>query len=196
MRARLELAFAGLTGVLFVTFALVSNASKVFFAAPCIVLWSAYAIWRTAKGERRELGLTFEGLGRASIVPGAMVLAVIAISVARRVWLGWTPPPSETWLLLLIYPPWAFVQQLIVQVFVAKNLAALGMPAFFVVVTSAIVFGAVHAPDWTLVELCTGAGLVWTWWFRKHPTLIPLAIAHGWAGAFVYGWILERSALN
>lgn len=193
---RTELAFAALTGVLFVVFGLVSSASKVFFAVPCIAAWGAYAIWRTARGHQKELGLTLDGIGRASTVPAAMVLATVVVSIVRRIWLGWTAPPPETWLLLLIYPPWGLVQQMIVQVFVARNLVLLGVPRPLVVPIGALVFGAVHAPDWTLLAITAPAGLVWTWWFLRHPTLIPIAIAHGWSGAFVYTWILDRSALH
>jgi membrane protease YdiL (CAAX protease family) len=72
-----------------------------------------------------------------------------------------------------------------------------GTPGGWVTVYfAAIVFGAVHAPDWTLVGLCAVAGLVWTWCYLRHPTLLPLALAHGWSGAFVYTWILDRSALQ
>jgi hypothetical protein len=193
---RIELAAAALTGVLFVVFGLVSNASKVVFAVPCIAAWGAYAIWRVSRGERRALGLTLDGIARASSVPAAMVLAIVALSIVRKISIGWTPPPKETWLLLLIYPPWGLVQQMIVQVFVAKNLSTLGVPRALVVPIGALVFGAVHAPDWTLVAITAPAGLVWTWWYLRHPTLIPIAIAHGWSGAFVYTWILDRSALH
>lgn len=196
MRARLELVFAVLTGAIFVAFGIASSASRVYFAVPCIAAWGGYAVWRASRGERKELGLTFDDFWRASIVPGLGVLAIVALALARRVWLGWSPPPNETWLLLAIYPPWGLVQQMLVQVFVARNLARFGVQRHVVIALAAILFGAVHAPDWTLVGVTTLSGLVWTWCFLRHPTLIPIALAHGWSGAFLYTWILDRSALH
>jgi hypothetical protein len=196
LRPKLEIGLAILTGVLFVAFGIASNASKVAFAIPCIALWGAYATWRVLRGERKRLGLTFEGFWSASIVPGLMVLGIVAIAIARRAWLGWTSPPRETWLLLLIYPPWGLVQQMLVQVFVAQNVSVLGVPRAVVIVLGALLFGAVHAPDWTLVAITTFSGLIWTWCFLRRPTLIPIALAHGWSGAFMYTWILDRSALH
>lgn len=183
---RTELALAALTGVLFVVFGLVSSASKVVFAVPCIALWGAYGIYR-----RKEI--SWLGRPRDYTVPIALVVAIVAIAIAKR---GIANPPRETWLLLLLYPPWGLVQQMIVQVFVARNLRTLGLSAWLVVPFAAIVFGAVHAPDWTLVAITTGAGLVFTGWYLRHPALVPLALAHGWSGAFVYTWILNRSALH
>jgi membrane protease YdiL (CAAX protease family) len=85
---------------------------------------------------------------------------------------------------------------MLVQVFVAKNAMTLGVPRAGAIVLGAFVFGIVHAPDWTLVAITAFSGLVWTWCFLRRPTLFPLALAHGWSGAFVYTWILDRSALR
>jgi hypothetical protein len=109
-----------------------------------------------------------------------------------RVLLGWRPLSQEAFLLFLLYPIWAFIQQFVVQALVAVNLERLGFRRAVVIPASATLFGIVHMPDWPLVLLCTIAGLFWTHLFLCRRSLYPLAVTHAWLGVLTYYWVLER----
>jgi len=119
---------------------------------------------------------------------GAAAAAMLGFRLLRR----WMPLPAGFLAVLALYPLWALVEQFLVQALFAANLRQLGVPRSGVVGTAALLFGLVHAPDWTLVGLCTAAGALWTFLFLQRPNLIPLALAHGWLGALAYYLVLGR----
>lgn len=167
----------------------------MLFLLPCFVLWTAYILFRLVRepGLAERWGMRKDNLGKASLAV-LPVLAALAIGMlGYRLLRGWRPLPAEAAWLFLVYPLWGLIQQFVVQALVAANLEALGVRRLFVVPVAAALFGLAHVPDWALSALCAGAGLVWTALFFRTRNLFPLAVSHGWLGALVYYWVLERN---
>ena len=98
--------------------------------------------------------------------------------------------------LFLLYPIWGVVQQLLVQGMVAANLSdapgGLGSP-YAVTPIAAVLFGAVHVPNWKLTAATFAMGLAFTPLYLRHRNLWPLGLYHGWLGALFYVWVLDRN---
>lgn len=141
---------------------------------------------RAAWGLRR---LGFGTCARAAslwLVSGATALAVIALLRGSLVVeLNLLP-------LLVLYPLWGIVQQLLVLGMLAHNLDVLGVRRPMVLAVAAFGFAAVHVPDWPLVGATALLGLVNALLFFRHRNLWPLALLHGWLGALFYRWVLDR----
>jgi hypothetical protein len=158
------------------------------------VLWLAYIILRVRRQRLllSEWGLRLDNLALA-VRRCLPVLGLAAAGIAcYRMLKGWVPLPWSSIAIFMLYPAWALAQQLLVQSLLAQNLRRLGLSPALVVPIAAVVFGLIHAPDWTLAGLCAAAGAAWTVLFLWTPNLIPLALSHGWLGALVYYWVLER----
>lgn len=94
--------------------------------------------------------------------------------------------------LLLLYPLWGFVQQVLVLGLVAANLDRLGVARGIVLASAALGFAAVHLPDWPLCAATAMLGLLNAALFFRHRNVWPLALLHGWLGALFYRWVLAR----
>jgi len=189
-----ESAAVVLTGSGFVVSQQVSG-GRLPFIGLCAVLRLGYIVLRVRR-ERRllaEWGLRLDNLALAvwRCLP-ALGLAAAGI-VSYRLLRGWMPLPASSIALFVLYPIWALVQQLLVQSLLAQNLRRMGLSSALTVAAAALVFGLMHAPDWTLVPLCAAAGAAWTLLFLRTPNLIPLALSHGWLGVLAYYWVLERT---
>jgi len=192
----LEIAASVGTGVLFVGIVpLLSN--KLFFIVPCMLGWLTSIAVRVKRDRLllREWGVRLDNLWEASRAPLALgALSFLGI-VLFRFFHGFLALPRAGYVMLVVYPAWGLLQQLFVQAFIARNLVDLGVRPAVTVLVSALLFGAVHAPDFQLAGLCGVAGLFWTRFYLTHGNVVPLALGHGWLGTFVYFWLLERDPL-
>lgn len=94
--------------------------------------------------------------------------------------------------LLVLYPLWGLVQQVLVLGLLVHNALALGAPRPAAVALAAAGFAAVHAPDWTLCAATALLGLINAVLFFRYRNVWPLALLHGWLGALFYRWVLAR----
>ncbi|HEX6810511.1 MAG TPA: CPBP family glutamic-type intramembrane protease [Planctomycetota bacterium] len=155
--------------------------------------WLGYVLWRArTPGVLAGWGLQRAGLRACSraaslaFVTGAIACA--AIGVARHTFvLDWHLLP-----LLLVYPLWGLVQQLLVLGIVVGNLERFGMGRFPLALTAGLGFAVVHAPDWPLCGATLVLGVACCTLFLRHRCLWPLGVLHGWLGAVFYRWVLAR----
>lgn len=170
---------------------------KLLLIVPIIAFWLTYVVVR-ARRDRAVLaawGLRADNLRESARLPAVFVAVSVIGITAYRVLAGFRPLPGWVWVMFLAYPLWSVFQQLFVQSLLAGNLERLGVRRGVIVIIAALLFGAVHLPDWQLTLLCVPAGAFWTVCFLRAPNLIPLALAHGWIGTLAYAWLLERDPL-
>jgi hypothetical protein len=155
--------------------------------------WLGYVLWRArSPGVLAGWGLQRAGLpatARAALVAfGLGAVACAAIGVAR----GTLVLDAHLFVLLLLYPFWGWIQQLLVLGIVVGNLERMGVPRPFLLLTGGVGFAAVHAPDWPLCLGTMALGLVCCALFLRHRNLWPLGVLHGWLGALFYRFVLAR----
>lgn len=152
--------------------------------------WVGYLVYLVVK-EREELtamGFRREGL-RATATACAIVFAIgtgvaAAIGAAR----GTLALSVHMVPLALLYPLWGFVQQWLVMGVVARRLEPVIGRAPTVIVT-ALVFGAIHAPQTILLVGTLALGLALTPIYLRWKNLWPLGLVHGWLAIPTYFWV-------
>jgi membrane protease YdiL (CAAX protease family) len=181
------------TGGLFLVFENVLHLKLPFLAAAAIG-WTVYLVRRLLRDRRlaAEWGLRVDNLPSAA----PPILGFFGVGVAGlfawHLGAGGGGLPRGAWILFLLYPIWAFLQQFVLQAIVASNLERLGLARAAVVPIAAALFGLAHAPDWPLAAICAAAGLAWTWIYLRRRHLPLLALTHAWLGALAYSWVLRR----
>jgi membrane protease YdiL (CAAX protease family) len=196
VRARpnlLEPAAVIATALAFLLFAHVLGLHGVFIAVSGIA-WGTYVTVRV----RRDRGIVREwGFGRDGLRPTLLATTLLAaaalpamalVGVAR----GTLTLNGHLLLLLLLYPAWGLGQQFLFQALVAGNLRRTAMPAWAVVLVTAVLFGLIHAPDPELVLATFALGLLFTPLYLRWRNLWPLGLWHAWLGTFFYFWVLGR----
>ena len=118
---------------------------------------------------------------------------------------GWFVNWNLAWL-ILVYPFWGCVQQLLVLGFGARNIALIIVQRRWRVnpedanhkttVVVGTLFGILHAlAEPALIVACLGLGFVWVGVFLRYSCLWPLGAFHGLLGAFFYFFVLRRDPL-
>jgi len=170
---------------------------RAAFIALALSGWVLYFSMRACQdgGAIRQWGFRRDGLKQAFIVASAFaavaLAAMIGIAVARSTLVfRW-----QMLALLTLYPVWGTFQQLLVQgVFVRMMTASAAgpWPKATAALAAALLFGAVHLPEWRLVVATSTLGLVFTAIYLRWQNLWPLGLYHGWLGVFYYYWVLGR----
>jgi len=173
---------------------LAALAAYVWFAMPAgravywyhVVLLGAAVAFPVAAnllhGDRpRDSGLRLGNLAASAklVVPATLVMAagvtVTGLVVGGFHWISWRRLAE----LAGGYLSWGLAQQYLLQSFALRRLMQAGLPAVPAAVLAAGAFAMVHAPNWILVGLTGGAGLVWCAIFLRRPNILTLALAHG-----------------
>lgn len=193
--AYLELAMMILTGSLHVVMEVMLKVDERWlrdYNVSAVVLWSCYLLWRTrtAPGLARAWGFRLDNFTpawrRCALV---MLPAIIGALLYGRL-AGRLPLPDSFWVILAIYPLYGIAQQVALQVLVGRNLRGLVSSLVIRAGVIGLLFGAAHAPDWTLVGLTVCAGAVFAWIYERTPNLLAIGVAHGVLGALVYYLVL------
>ncbi len=79
---------------------------------------------------------------------------------------------------MLAYLGWALLQQWAMLAVVMGRLRLTSMPPPVIILITATLFGLLHTPNGSLMQLCFAAELWWAWRFLKSPCLVPIAVAH------------------
>jgi uncharacterized protein len=157
--------------------------------------WGAYVYHRSRvePGFLGRIGVSGEGLGPAfrdaSLVAAGALAAMAAVGAAR----GTLTFEAEALPLLALYPVWGLTQQVLVQGFVAGNLADAGVSGWVVVPVTAAAFGAVHLPNAELTAGTAAIGLAFTPVFLAHRNVWLIGLYHGVLGVGFYYWVLGQS---
>jgi membrane protease YdiL (CAAX protease family) len=97
-------------------------------------------------------------------------------------------------LALLLYFPWALLQQFVFQFYLLGRLSYLLPPAVAIGIT-AVAFSAVHYPRYPIMAGTLIGCLVWSLSYRRHRVLLPLAASHALLGATMHYWVIGRDLL-
>jgi uncharacterized protein len=123
---------------------------------------------------------------------GALALGAYAYWQGR-LWL-----PLYAVLLFLLYPVWGLIQQFLALGVAVQNLElvpVLSRQKWLLAVLSAVLFGAVHAPDLRVVAATFLLELILVPIFLRYRNLWPLGVVHGWLGMLFYLWGLGRDVV-
>jgi membrane protease YdiL (CAAX protease family) len=94
-----------------------------------------------------------------------------------------------------LYFPWALLQQFIFQFYLLGRLLTL-LPAWAALTATALAFSAVHFPRAPVMAATAVAGFVWALNYRKHRSLLPLAVSHALLGATMHYWIFGNDLFD
>jgi membrane protease YdiL (CAAX protease family) len=142
------------------------------------------------------------GLRGAAVQTAIFTLAALAALAAVTLWMTSGElvtgaqvvarfASSHFFLAILVYFPWALLQQYIFQTYLLGRLLQLA-PTAVAVVSTAVVFSSVHFPRWPVMALTAIAGVFWTFTYYRHRVLLPLALSHAILGAALHYWVFGR----
>lgn len=193
--ARFEVGALIVTGGLHLVFESLLRA-KMIFMPLAVVFWLAYLAKRLAreKGLLREWGFRRDNLGEAfKLATVAFILCLAAIAILTWA-LGHSLRDPRMLPIAVVYPIWGLAQQFLLQALLAANVRRLTGSAVAATIVAATLFGAVHAPDWTLCGLTFSLALLFVPLYLRVPNLWPLGLFHGWLGTLAYYGVLGRDA--
>lgn len=141
-------------------------------------------------------------LGRSALamvvltVPAALAFAVYGAVSAHLAGAGWglaleglfRPGFFAT---LLLYIPWAGIQQTLFQLYLLGRLRALwpGASPLALAALNGLAFGAVHLPAWDLALLALLAGSAWSYVYQRDRALSPLVLSHAVLSVAYLSWV-------
>lgn len=195
-RAWGEVLAAVMTGVLHPLTAHVFEAKGVFILVAAVG-WSFY-IWLRVRGDKRAIrvwGLSADGLRPTARIAAVFAIAATAVMAVVAVSRGSLQFHADMIPLVLLYPVWGLIQQVLVQGMVVGNLISCYpylSRSTSVVVAAGLLFGAVHLPDPVLTVASALVGGLFAAVFVRHRNVWPLGFAHGVLGVPFYFWVLER----
>jgi membrane protease YdiL (CAAX protease family) len=145
-------------------------------------------------------------LRRAALQTAIFTAAALAALAAVALWVISGEPltreqivarfaSSHFLLAILVYFPWALLQQYIFQTYLLGRLLQLAPTAVAVAVT-AVAFSSAHFPRWPVMALTAIAGVFWTFTYYRHRVLLPLALSHAILGAALHYWVFGRDLLE
>lgn len=125
-----------------------------------------------------------------------MLVGTLAVALLFAVVGGWVrqaaPVVTATMLAALVmFVPWALLQQALFQLYLLGRLCALmpAAPPTALAAVNGLLFGAVHLPDIELTVLTIVGGAVWSWYYLRDRCLVPIALSHAVLGTTYYYWI-------
>jgi membrane protease YdiL (CAAX protease family) len=186
------------------------RASYVDFALAGV----AVALIVTSAGRSRrlwELGRPVSTDSRAARYRSATLLAAaftaVALVALAGLAFGWPPAGASEqpvltrlfnahfFIAMLLYFPWALLQQYIFQFYLFGRLLHL-VPVALGVALTAAAFASVHFPRWPVMAVTLVAGTAWTLIYYRHRVLLPLAASHAVLGAALHYWVFGHDLLE
>ncbi len=122
---------------------------------------------------------------RAALRPVAVWVAILAGSLlALGAALGSTRPvtPGQAAAGIAAYTLWGLVQQYLLNGYFVNRLAEFSGKSAFVPLAAALLFSAVHLPNWFLMGVTLAGGYVCARVYLRFHSLYALALAHGAVG--------------
>jgi len=95
---------------------------------------------------------------------------------------------------LVIYLPWALLQQTLFQFYLLGRLRAL-LPfasPLFLSALNGLFYGLVHLPDLPVTLVTIVGGMFWSYSYHRDRYVLPIAISHALLGSTFYYWILGQ----
>ena len=165
------------------------------FIAAAVLFWGGYILtrWWSEPGVLAKWGFRRGGLLPVTVASTAVLLTGAGGMFLYAALRGPVRLSPHFWLVLLVYPAWGLLQQLLLNALFARHLAA-RMPAPVAVAVTALLFGLTHRPDRPLTLLTTAAALVWVPIYPRWRNLWPLGLCHSLLSAVAYYVVLRREA--
>jgi membrane protease YdiL (CAAX protease family) len=145
------------------------------------------------------------GRGRSAWASSALITGlVLALFLAAGLLLGyreggWSEAGRrvlnpQMLLALLLYLPWALLQQALFQLYLLGRLLVLiGAPG--AVLLTGLAYSLVHLPHAAVTAATALAGVVWTGIYYRDRRLLPIAVSHALLGAAFFYWVLGLDLL-
>jgi membrane protease YdiL (CAAX protease family) len=94
---------------------------------------------------------------------------------------------------LVLFVPWALVQQTLFQFYLLGRLRALapGARPSLVAAANGLLFGLVHLPDWEVTALTVLGGSIWSLSYLRDRCLAPVALSHAALGTTYFCWVRD-----
>jgi Type II CAAX prenyl endopeptidase Rce1-like len=96
---------------------------------------------------------------------------------------------------LLVYFPWALVQQTLFQFYLLGRLRTL-LPAGLAVSVTGLSTALVHLPDVWVTGGTAAAGILWSSLYLRYRFLTPLALSHAVLGSTFYYWVYGHDLIE
>ena len=99
---------------------------------------------------------------------------------------------------LILYVPWALLQQNLFQFYLMGRLRAL-LPfasPFLLAFINGILYGAVHLTDWRVAPVTMIGGVIWSYSYHRDRYVLPIAMSHAVLGSTYYYWVLNHDLLQ
>lgn len=96
---------------------------------------------------------------------------------------------------MLLYFPWALLQQFIFQFYLFGRLLKL-VPLPAAIALTAAAFASVHYPRWPVMAVTLVAGAFWAFTYYRYRRLLPLAASHAILGAALHYWVFDNDLLE
>ncbi len=101
--------------------------------------------------------------------------------------------------ILIVYPFWGTVQQFLIIGLVAGNFQHLKnrpMSRIIIIILTAVLFGAVHYPNYWLILGTFILALFYTYIYLKERNVYVLGLFHGWIGGIFYYTVVGRDTFQ
>jgi membrane protease YdiL (CAAX protease family) len=99
---------------------------------------------------------------------------------------------------MILYLPWALLQQYLFQFYLLGRLRALlpfASPLFLSVVNG-VFYGLVHLPNVPVTVVTIIGGMFWSYSYHRDRYVLPIAISHAVLGTTFYYWILGKDLME
>jgi membrane protease YdiL (CAAX protease family) len=165
-------------------------------AAVVLIVASAPRSRRLWRGLRTPAGDAWPTVGAFTVLALLMLAGIGALTAAHNGdafadrLLDWHMLAA-----LLLYFPWALLQQYIFQYYLLGRLLQLAPVAVAIGVT-ACAFASVHFPRWPVMIATIVAGAVWSASYYRTRQLLPLATSHALLGAALHYWVFGNDLLE
>ncbi len=187
----LDLGLLMATGALHLVFENLLGAKGPFLAVAS-VLW---LLWIVRRRRYEPTLLTSWGMTRRELGSGCLAACGLTLPAAGfLVLLGELSGHAVPWhaaAVVILYLPWALVQQVALQGILLRGLERLFSPPA-AVFGAALFFSGAHLPDLKLCALTFAGAVGWTVLFRLRRTVWPLVLSHAVLGTLAYIAVLGR----
>jgi uncharacterized protein len=170
---------------------------KLPFIVTAILGWLIYIIYRSykVKGILSYWGFRKDNLKRVmlKVMPFGLVSLITFFLVGY-----WQGTINLTWHIipiLIIYPVWGSIQQFLMIGLVAGNfqdLTGFSVSRVAIIISTAILFSAVHYPNYWLILGTFVLAMFYTYIYLKDRNIYVLGLFHGWLGGLFFYTVVNR----
>lgn len=150
----------------------------------------------------------FERIPRCTFLMLVTTIPAVAVFLLYGAWdayresgtlyaVAWRLFRLNFWVTLLLYVPWALLQQNLFQFYLLGRLRAL-LPfasPFTLALINGILYGAVHLPNWPVAMVTMIGGVVWSYSYHRDRYVLPIALSHAVLGSTFFYWVWDSDLL-